>query len=189
MQLARSVNMTSFLPIPLLLRHAAAACCIFLACIIFQLAFWPRLAWGLKPRLARVPGPRLARWSRLWIAKALASGRSHEIWNEVNAKYGAWLTASLGLAVKQVILTRSHVSIGPVARIGPNHVITDDHDVTRRILNVRSGYVRGPWFDSIRIDPHIPNIVSERDPNRHNKIRSRLAPSVRSQSCAKLNVG
>lgn len=48
----------------------------------------------------------------------------------------------------------------------------------RRILSVRSGYVRGPWFDSVRIDPQIPNIVSERDAMRHGKIRAKLAPSV-----------
>lgn len=67
---------------------------------------------------------------------------------------------------------------GPLARIGPNHVITDDPEITRRILTVRSGYVRGPWFDSVRIDPHIPNIVSERDVKKHSKIRAKLAPSV-----------
>lgn len=70
------------------------------------------------------------------------------------------------------------VMAGSVARIGPKHVITDDPDITRRILAARSGYVRGPWFDSVRIDPHIPNIVSERDVKKHGKIRSKLAPSV-----------
>ncbi len=68
--------------------------------------------------------------------------------------------------------------IGPVARIGPNHVITDDPEITRRVLAARSGYVRGPWFDSIRIDPHVTNIVSERDAKKHSKIRAKLAPSV-----------
>jgi hypothetical protein len=67
---------------------------------------------------------------------------------------------------------------GSVARIGPNHVITDDPEITRRILAARSGYVRGPWFDSIRIDPHLTNIVSERDVKIHSKIRAKLAPSV-----------
>jgi hypothetical protein len=68
--------------------------------------------------------------------------------------------------------------LGPVARIGPNNVITDDPDTTRHILAARSGYVRGPWFDSVRIDPNIPNIVSERDIKKHSKIRAKLAPSV-----------
>jgi hypothetical protein len=80
---------------------------------------------------------------------------------------------------------RSHVfnahCLGSVARIGPNNVITDDPDTTRRILAARSGYVRGPWFDSVRIDPYIPNIVSERDVKKHSKIRAKLAPSVRTK--------
>lgn len=67
---------------------------------------------------------------------------------------------------------------GPVARIGPNHVLVDDPDTIRRILSVRSEYVRGPWFDSVRIDPHVPNIVSERDVRKHGKIRAKLASSV-----------
>lgn len=65
-----------------------------------------------------------------------------------------------------------------MARIGPNHILTDDPETVRRILAARSGYVRGPWFDSVRIDPHIPNIVSERDVRKHRDIRSKLAPSV-----------
>lgn len=68
--------------------------------------------------------------------------------------------------------------LGSVARIGPKHVIIDDPGIIRRILAPRSGYVRGPWFDSVRIDPYIPNIVSERDEKKHSKIRAKLAPSV-----------
>ncbi|KAI1633569.1 cytochrome P450 oxidoreductase [Biscogniauxia mediterranea] len=135
------------------LGHVIVSYCLFILCVVLKVDLWIRVIRLQKPSISRVPGPRLARWSRLWIARALASGRSHEIWTEVNAKYG------------------------PVARIGPNHVITDDPEITRRILAVRSGYVRGPWFDSVRIDPHIPNIVSERDVKKHSKIRAKLAPS------------
>jgi hypothetical protein len=67
---------------------------------------------------------------------------------------------------------------GSLARIGPNHVITDDPGVMRRLLAARSGYERGPWFDSLRVDPHISNIISERNEKEHNKIRAKLAPSV-----------
>lgn len=68
--------------------------------------------------------------------------------------------------------------LGSVARIGPNHVIIDDPEIIRRILAARSGYVRGPWFDSLRLDPHISNIVSERDVGKHRHIRAKLMPSV-----------
>lgn len=67
---------------------------------------------------------------------------------------------------------------GPVARIGPNSVIINDPKMARRIMSARSGYVRGPWFDSLRIDPLIPNIVSEQDDKKHTAIRAKIAPSV-----------
>jgi hypothetical protein len=136
--------------------NLAVVALLFPLCLLAQLTFWIPFLYRNRQTLSNVPGPRLARWSRLWIAKALSTGRSHEIWAEVNAKYGS------------------------VARIGPNHIITDDPEITRRILAARSGYVRGPWFDSVRIDPHIPNIVSERDVRKHAAIRAKLAPSVSS---------
>lgn len=160
-------------------RHVVLSHLIFLGCIIVQLGFWARLAWRLRPSISRVPGPSVGRWSRLWIAKALASGRSHEIWVEANAEYGISIVQLQGRTNTNRC---SCHCLGPVARIGPNHVITDSPDVIRRILSVRSGYVRGPWFDSVRIDPHVPNIVSERDVKRHGQIRAKLAPSVSARS-------
>lgn len=71
------------------------------------------------------------------------------------------------------------ITSGPIARIGPNHLLTDDPEVVRRILATRSHYTRGPWFDSIKIDPHIPNIVSERHTGRHNKLRHKMSAGVR----------
>ena len=70
------------------------------------------------------------------------------------------------------------ICVGSLARIGPKHLLTDDPNLIRKILAVRSRYSRGPWFDSIRIDPHIPNIVSERDEKSHNRLRSKLSASV-----------
>ncbi|KAK8108381.1 hypothetical protein PG984_014182 [Apiospora sp. TS-2023a] len=138
----------------------AVACVLFVVCVVVKMIFFDRAARNQRPSLSGVPGPSLARWSRLWIAWALGTGRSHEIWVDVNRKYG------------------------PVARIGPNHVITDNPEITRHILAARSGYVRGPWFDSIRIDPHISNIVSEQDPKKHSRIRAKLGPSFTGMSVA-----
>lgn len=72
------------------------------------------------------------------------------------------------------------ICVGPLARIGPNHLLTSDPSLTRKILAARSGYTRGPWFDSLRIDPHTPNIVSERDEKKHTRLRYKLSSSVRS---------
>jgi hypothetical protein len=96
-------------------------------------------------------GPWWSRYTRLWICKALASGNSAQIFVDINKKYG------------------------PVARIGPNNLVTDDPEFTRRILAARSHYTRGPWFDSIKINPHVSNIVSERHPGKHNHLRYQMS--------------
>ncbi|KAB2573396.1 Pisatin demethylase [Lasiodiplodia theobromae] len=96
-------------------------------------------------------GPSWAAYTRLWLCKTLASGSSAQIFVDVNKKYG------------------------PVARIGPNNLVTDDPEFVRRILAARSHYTRGPWFDSIKIDPHVSNIVSERHPGRHNHLRYQMS--------------
>ncbi|KAH8651554.1 cytochrome P450 oxidoreductase [Tricladium varicosporioides] len=132
-----------------------------LAAVIFvKVAFWVRILYRYRRPLSAIPGPTLAPWTRFWIVKTLASGRSHEIFIEINKKYGS------------------------LARIGPNHLITNDPATTRRILGVRSGYERGPWFDSIKIDPHVPNIVSERCEEKHRKLRHKLAASYNGKNVA-----
>ncbi|OAR03043.1 hypothetical protein LLEC1_04273 [Akanthomyces lecanii] len=98
------------------------------------------------------PGPSWAAYTRLWLCKTIASGDSAQIFVDVNQKHGA------------------------IARVGPNHLVTSDPDLTRQILAVGSKWRRGPWFDSIRIDPRVTNIVSERDPRVHNAMRRKMAP-------------
>lgn len=101
--------------------------------------------------LRQYTGPWLAAYTRLWLSMTFASGNSAKIFVDINKKYGS------------------------IARIGPNHLLTDDPELTRRVLAARSHYTRGPWFDSIKIDPHVPNIVSERHPGKHNHLRYQLS--------------
>ena len=74
--------------------------------------------------------------------------------------------------------SRTDFFAGPLARIGPNNLVTDDPAVMKSILAARSHYTRGEWFDSIKIDPHIPNIVSERHTGKHNHLRHRMSAGV-----------
>ena len=101
--------------------------------------------------LREFPGPWIAAYTRLWLCKTIASGDSASRFVNINRQYGS------------------------LARIGPNHLITDDPGLTRKILAARSHYTRGPWFDSIKIDPHVPNIVSERNPGKHNHLRYQMS--------------
>lgn len=56
--------------------------------------------------------------------------------------------------------------------------MTSDPELTRKILGVSSKYIRAPWFDALRIDPHVSNIVSERDPKRHHHLRYQFSTGL-----------
>ena len=63
-------------------------------------------------------------------------------------------------------------------RIGPNELVTDDPDVLRRMSAVRSAYTRSDWYDGLRFEPEHNSMVSERDEERHNMLRSKAAMAV-----------
>lgn len=127
----------------------AAALTVFLA---LPLLLAIRKLVTARCHLVDFPGPSWAAYTRLWLSQTLASGNSAQILVGVNKKHGA------------------------IARVGPNHLVTSDPELTRQILAVGSKWRRGPWFDAIRIDPRVSNIVSERDPRVHNAMRRRMAP-------------
>ncbi|KAI9676946.1 MAG: hypothetical protein M1817_006785 [Caeruleum heppii] len=107
--------------------------------------------WIRYRHLSQYPGPSWAAYTRLWISKTIASGDSAQRFVDINKRYGS------------------------IARIGPNHLLTDDPELTRKVLAARSHWTRGPWFDAIKIDPHVPNIVSERHPGKHNHLRYQMS--------------
>ncbi|KAJ9203965.1 hypothetical protein DTO166G4_2685 [Paecilomyces variotii] len=125
--------------------------------------FWPQLGailailylLGLKIvhyiRLRHIRGPWWAAITRIWMLGALASEDSSNIYIRVNRKYG------------------------PLARIGPNHLLLSDPDSIRSILAARSRYTRGPWYDALRIHPHRANLITERDERKHQKLRHQMA--------------
>ncbi|KAF8848799.1 pisatin demethylase [Acephala macrosclerotiorum] len=64
---------------------------------------------------------------------------------------------------------------GPLVRVGPNELITGDPDILRKILAIRSPYRRSDWYDSLRLDPTHNNILSERNDEKHNVLRAKMA--------------
>ncbi|KAI9648840.1 hypothetical protein NHQ30_003481 [Ciborinia camelliae] len=70
-------------------------------------------------------------------------------------------------------------SIGPLARIGPNHLLLSDPSTIRKILANSTRYIRGPWYDAPRIVPHRANLVTERDERKHRVLRHQMAAGVR----------
>ncbi|KAF2188485.1 putative benzoate 4-monooxygenase cytochrome P450 [Zopfia rhizophila CBS 207.26] len=97
------------------------------------------------------PGPRLAAYTRLWMVEALRSEKCSTWYLETNERYG------------------------PLARIGPNNLLTSDPEVFRQVLGARSKYERGTWFDCLRLDPHRANLITERDRIVHNQLRAKMA--------------
>jgi hypothetical protein len=142
------ISLSKTLLLPLSARPIEALVAIL--CILLAVYTIDTVRTGLF-HLQHFQGPWWSRYTRLWICKTLASGNSAQIFVDINKKYGS------------------------VARIGPNNLITDDPEFTRRILAARSHYTRGPWFDSIKINPHISNIVSERNPGKHNHLRYQMS--------------
>ncbi|EON98757.1 putative pisatin demethylase protein [Phaeoacremonium minimum UCRPA7] len=63
---------------------------------------------------------------------------------------------------------------GSLARIGPNELVTDDPEVLRKMMGVRSAYTRGPWYDAMRFDPTKDNLFSMRDEVAHTKLRGKM---------------
>ncbi|CRK36453.1 hypothetical protein BN1708_007052 [Verticillium longisporum] len=64
---------------------------------------------------------------------------------------------------------------GPVVRIGPNDLVTNDSEILRRMWAVRSPYRKGDFYDAIRLDPTKDNIISMRDDHAHNELRAKVA--------------
>lgn len=129
---------------------ARAATLLCLAVGALGLYFAAHAASKRFRQLAHFPGPWWAAHTRLWLVRVVNSGRSPYTFVDVSRQYG------------------------PMARIGPNHLLTTDPDFVRHILSAHSRYTRGPWYDSMRIDPHAPNIVSERGVQKHHKLRYQM---------------
>ncbi|KPM35000.1 hypothetical protein AK830_g11567 [Neonectria ditissima] len=102
-------------------------------------------------RLRQFKGPLVASLSKWWLIRTVGNGRAYLDFWEVNKRYGS------------------------IARVGPNDLITDDPDLMKHILGVRTEYRRSDWYDGMRFDPANNNILSWRDEDEHFKLRTKMA--------------
>ncbi|KXJ85669.1 cytochrome P450 [Microdochium bolleyi] len=103
-------------------------------------------------RLRHIPGPPLAPFSYLWLLRnTTLSGRQAATINAINETYG------------------------PLARIGPNSVLTNDPEVVRRMNAARSTYVRSDWYRALSMDPYYESLSSIRDTKAHDKMKAKLS--------------
>ncbi|RSM20322.1 hypothetical protein CDV31_000817 [Fusarium ambrosium] len=120
--------------------------------LVAVLIFWSGIStWRQYNRLCAFKGPRLAGFSKWWLIKTVGSGRAYLDFWEVTKKYGS------------------------IARVSPNDLLTDDPDLMKHILNVRTEYRRSPWYDGMRFNPANNNILSWRDEDEHFKLRSKMS--------------
>ncbi|KAL5314634.1 hypothetical protein ACEPPN_017277 [Leptodophora sp. 'Broadleaf-Isolate-01'] len=73
-------------------------------------------------RLRKFPAPSFsAHFSYLWLAKTTYSGKQYWVHRELNKNHG------------------------PLVRIGPNELMTDDPDILKKVSSTRSSYPRDKW--------------------------------------------
>ncbi|KAH8898627.1 cytochrome P450 [Thozetella sp. PMI_491] len=102
-------------------------------------------------RLSHVPGPFWAAFSKYWMVSYSLKGLQPFAIQEANEKYGS------------------------LVRIGPNELATDDPELLRRMMSIRSDYSRGPWYNALRFEPGKDNLFSMRDDDAHMKLRNKMA--------------
>ncbi|KAI8946481.1 cytochrome P450 [Xylaria longipes] len=102
-------------------------------------------------RLQHIPGPFIASFSYLWIGYSGWSGKQYEIHKVLGEKYG------------------------PLVRIGPNEISTDDPETIRRISSAKSAYPRSGWYDGARFHPESDAMFSMLEPVRHDKYKAKAS--------------
>ncbi|TVY12611.1 Pisatin demethylase [Lachnellula arida] len=104
--------------------------------------------------LRHLPGPRIARFTRLWYLYQIYQGRFEQVNIELHRKYG------------------------PIVRIAPGEYSLDDVNAAKIIYgHVRSPSVaRAPWYSAwAPPDPNKANLFSDLNPHRHAFQRRKFA--------------
>jgi hypothetical protein len=68
---------------------------------------------------------------------------------------------------------------GPIARVGPNTLVTSSAELVMRMSAVRSPYTKADWYAGSRIPPGQDNIFSQQDEEKHARRRAQMAEGVR----------
>ncbi|KAF2400646.1 cytochrome P450 [Trichodelitschia bisporula] len=102
-------------------------------------------------KLRQVPGPWGSGWSQWCIVK---STFTNSIYLDIAAHCRKY---------------------GPLVRIVPNMLVTNDPDIIRRMSGVRSLYTKGDWYamTNIAVDRH--HLFAETDEDAHSSLRSKMA--------------
>ena len=72
--------------------------------------------------LRSVPGPFLARFSKLWLVWHVRKGKSHIQFPELHAQFG------------------------PIVRIAPNQVLVCEEDAVKTVYGAGTSFTKGDWY-------------------------------------------
>ena len=102
-------------------------------------------------RLRKFPVPnKLAHFSYIWLGRTTYGGKQYWAHRELHRQYG------------------------PLVRIGPNEIMTDDPEIIRSMSAVRSTFTRGEWYLTGRFNPYYDNIFTILDNHAHKQARARV---------------
>lgn len=113
-------------------------------------------------RLRHIPGPLVAKFSYLWLGRTTHSGKQYYVHRELHKNYG------------------------PLVRIGPKYIITDEPDIIRTISSARSSYHRDGWYSTGRFNPYRDNLFTKLEPSVHSKAKLRLSGSYNGRETTNL---
>ncbi|KAH6637940.1 putative cytochrome P450 monooxygenase [Boeremia exigua] len=103
-------------------------------------------------RLRHFSGPFGTGWSEFWHSRVILGLQSHLAYKDVNDRHG------------------------PIARVGPNELITSSPELLAHMNAVRSQYTRSYWFNAAtRVVPGKDHLFSELDEGKHTKRRQQMA--------------
>ncbi|KAI4621623.1 hypothetical protein J4E80_003993 [Alternaria sp. BMP 0032] len=101
-------------------------------------------------RLRHIPSAHFtAPFSYFWIGRTTYSGRQYWVLRDLHTKHG------------------------PLVRVGPNEVVTDDPNILRTISAARNHYPRSDWYEAGRFNPYHGNLFTTTDPAEHKKAKTR----------------
>ena len=101
--------------------------------------------------LPHVPGPALAKIGPFWLFYHSIRGDLYLALGSLFEKYG-----------------------NPI-RIAPDYIVTDNVDTVKQIYAPRSNFVRGRWYDAMRLGAERDNVMTLVDDKAHAERRSKLS--------------
>lgn len=107
----------------------------------------------------------VANFSYMWLAKTTYSGKQYWVHREL------------------------HRNRGPLVRVGPNEIVTDDPDVMKSINSTSSTWHRDPFYITGRFNPYHDDLFSRLDPQDHKAAKSRTISAYSGRETPDLEAG